>query len=87
MLNLVEGAMKFSHDPPRTCEGVRELVDLPARCIGTNSPTCVKNIAYRIDFGIGPTRINKLSMIGRCSLTSKLATLQRAKRHLVRSRE
>ncbi len=46
MLNLVEFTMKFSHDPPRTCEGVRELVDLPAHCIGTNSLTCVDNIAY-----------------------------------------
>ena len=64
MLNLVRHAMKFSHDPPRTCEGVCELVDLPVRRVGTDRSAVKDNVSDGVNFGIGATQINKLSMKG-----------------------
>ena len=64
VLNLVRRAMKFSHDPPQTCEGVCELVDLPVRRVRTDRLACKDNVSNGVNFGMGAMQINELLMKG-----------------------
>jgi hypothetical protein len=71
------------NDPPWAREGVSKLVDLTSRHIRANSLTSKGNVTNRIDYRIGPTRVDQFAVVSTLLLNQQTSNfLESLKVHI-----